>query len=95
MRKKTLNIFLILFILLGLFTHAVSAQTEEAQWQLRLRRDWGYGMGSDIQGQLTLSLQGDTSQVEQVTFYFNGVKAFEQTEAPFRFSFNTNQFRLS
>jgi len=92
MRKKSLNFLLALFILLGLFTHGVYAQTEEAQWQLRLRRDWGYGMGSDIQGQLTLSLQGDTSQVEQVTFYFNGVKAFEQTEAPFRFSFNTNQF---
>ncbi|MGI6259649.1 MAG: Ig-like domain-containing protein [Anaerolineaceae bacterium] len=92
MRKRTLIIFLILFIFLALFTQCVSAQTEEPQWQLRLRRDWGYGMGSDIQGQLTLSLQGDTSQVEQVTFYFNDVKVFEQHEAPFRFSFNTDQF---
>lgn len=92
MRKKSLNFLLALFILLGLFTHGVYAQAEEPQWQLRLRRDWGYGMGSDIQGQLTLSLQGDTSLVEQVTFYFNDVKAFEQNEAPFRFSFNTDQF---
>ena len=92
MRNKTFFVFLIFFFLFGLFSSAVFAQAEEAQWQLRLRRDWGYGMGSDIQGQLTLSLQGDTSQVEQVTFYFNDVKVFEQTEAPFRFSFNTNQF---
>ncbi len=92
MRKKSLFIFLILFLFLALFTQCVSAQTEEPQWQLRLRRYWGYGMGSDIQGQLTLLLQGDTSLVEQVTFYFNDVKAFEQNEAPFRFSFNTNQF---
>ena len=90
--QKTLNIFLILFILLGLFTHAVSAQTEEAQWQLRLSRDWGYGMGSDIQGQMTLSLQGDNSQIERVTYYFNDVQVSEQTEAPFKYSFNTDQF---
>ena len=53
----------------------------------------GLWHGQRYSGQLTLSLQGDTSQVEQVTFYFNDVKVFEQHEAPFGFSFNTDQFQ--
>ncbi len=92
MRNKTFFVFLIFFFFFGFFSSAVFAQAEEAQWQLRLSRDWGYGMGSDIQGQLTLSLQGNLGQVDRVTYYFNDVQVSEQTEAPFKYSFNTDQF---
>lgn len=60
---------------------------------LGLRRDFGYGMGDDIQGRFTLSASGPDN-LETVTFYLDQVVLSTVNEAPFRFSFSTGDFAL-
>lgn len=91
MRNKTLIAFLLLIAILGAARGAVLAQ-DETVFDLNLRRDWGYGMGSDIQGRMSLSLAGDLSQVSKVDYYVDDNLVSEQTEAPFRYAFNTDDY---
>lgn len=65
---------------------------EEAPFRVSLSRDFGYGNGLDIQGRMSLSLKGDESQIAKVTFQIGGEKVAEVTAAPFKFSFNTDQY---
>ena len=92
MHKKNITFVFYLLLLLAVSFSPALAQNGEAEWSLNLRRDWGYGMGSDIQGKMTLSLSGDLSNVSRVLYFFNNEMVSEQTNEPFRFSFNTDEF---
>lgn len=92
MHKKVITFVFYLLLLLAVSFSPALAQNGEADWSLNLRRDWGYGMGSDIQGKMTLSLSGDLSNVSRVLYFFNNDMVSEQTREPFRFSFNTDEF---
>lgn len=62
-------------------------------YRLGLRRNFGYGGGSQIRGDFTLSLIPETG-VSQVTFLMDGQPLATLTAPPFRFRFNTGNYPL-
>ena len=91
MNNKRLWLGILLIALFGLSFSSVFAQ-EGSQFGLRLRRDWGYGAGADIQGRVTLSLSGETGTLSKVVFYMDDAVMAEVSEAPFSFSFSTDDY---
>ena len=91
MKNKRLWLGILLIALFGLSFSSVFAQ-EGSQFGLRLRRDWGYGAGADIQGRVTLSLSGETGTLSKVVFYMDDAVMAEVSEAPFNFSFSTDDY---
>ena len=91
MKNRRLWFGILLIALLGLSFSSVFAQ-DGSQFGLRLRRDWGYGAGADIQGRVTLSLSGDTGTLSKVVFYMDDAVMAEVSEAPFSFSFSTDDY---
>ncbi|MEL7626697.1 MAG: Ig-like domain-containing protein [Anaerolineaceae bacterium] len=91
MKKKLLWLgFLLIFPLVFAFSE-VKAQ-EGSDLILKLRRNWGYGSGADIQGSMTLYLDGDLESVERVVYYIDDTVMADLTAAPFSFSFNTDSY---
>lgn len=82
----------ILAVVCGLFLGVASlaAQNEE-ELTLRLRRDFGLGMGTQIQGDFTLIVTGPET-VTSVTFLLDGESLGEVTQAPFQLPFNTDKY---
>lgn len=91
MIKKSRITFILLVFFLGLSTSLVNAQGESS-WTINLRRNWGYGAGSNIQGSMTLSLSGDLVSITRVEFFIDDQLLSDQNEAPFSFSFNTDNY---
>ncbi len=91
MKNRRLWLGILLITLLGLSFSSVFAQ-DGSQFGLRLRRDWGYGAGADIQGRVTLSLSGETGTLSKVVFYMDDAVMAEVSEAPFSFSFSTDDY---
>jgi len=91
MKNKKLWLGILLIVLLALSFTSVFAQ-DSSQFGLRLRRDWGYGAGADIQGRVTLSLTGDTGEVSKVVFSMDDAVIADLSEAPFSFSFSTDDY---
>jgi len=57
-----------------------------------IRKDFGYNMGSTIQGRFTVRLVGDTVDVSRVTFYLDDEILGEVNSEPFHHSFSTEAF---
>lgn len=91
MIKKSRITFILLVFFLGLSTSLVNAQGESS-WTISLRRNWGYGAGSNIQGSMTLSISGDLVSVTRVEYFIDDQLLSDQNEAPFSFSFNTDNY---
>lgn len=87
---KRLFFLMLLMILGGLLYQPVSAQ--ESEFTLYLRRDFGYGAGSSVRGRFTISLVGDESRVEAVTFLIDGESMAAVDGPPFRYQFHTDDF---
>ncbi|MGB4594727.1 MAG: Ig-like domain-containing protein [Anaerolineaceae bacterium] len=85
-------VFCLLFMALLLPTGSVLAQTD-TPFTVSLSRDFGYGNGAEIQGRMTLSLKGEDSQVAKVNFQIDGESVAVVTMKPFKFSFNTDQYK--
>ena len=91
MKNRKLWLGILLIVLLGLSFSSVFAQ-DSSQFGLRLRRDWGYGAGADIQGRMTISLSGETGTLSKAVFYMDDAIMAEVSEAPFSFSFSTDDY---
>ncbi|MEL7645213.1 MAG: Ig-like domain-containing protein [Anaerolineaceae bacterium] len=89
--KKVLSAALALCALLLMPLASASAQTEQP-YRVSLRRDFGYGAGMDIQGNMTLSLKGDESAVSRVSFLMDGEELLMTESEPFSFSFTTDDY---
>lgn len=84
-----------LFLVLVL-TSAVQiarAQDDGAELRLRLRRDFGYGSGAQIQGRFSLIVDGP-EELSHVTFFIDDDPIAEDQEPPFRVVFNTSGYEL-
>jgi hypothetical protein len=91
MTKKILfGLILVGLLFLRVFVLPVSAQ--ESEFSIGLRRDFGYGAGSNIRGTFTISLTGDESQVGSVEFLIDGNVMATDEQAPFRFQFHTDDY---
>lgn len=90
MTKKS-RLILISAILLIFGVGSVSAQSA-SPYSVGLRRDFGYGNGGNIQGNMTLTLSGDETQVSQVTYLMDDTILVSLNTPPFSFSFNTDKY---
>jgi hypothetical protein len=88
--KKRIWLTLLAICLLAMVPQPVSAQSDE--FGIRLRRDFGYGAGSNVRGTFTVSLAGDEARVEAVDFLIDGEVMATVTHAPFRFQFHTDRY---
>jgi len=79
-------------VLVGLLavTQPVAAQSETGL-TLRLNRDWGYGGFGQIQGLFSMSVSG-AEDLKRVVFLIDGEPIGEDTEAPFKFQFTTDDY---
>lgn len=88
--KKRFLLFWVSLILIPI--HFAAAQTTQPPViELSLRRDWGYGSFGELQGLMTLSAKS-AQPLTRVTFFINGNIMAEDTEPPFAFQFNTDDY---
>lgn len=90
MKKKHLLASIIAVFLLFVIINPVLGQEDD--YTIRLRRDFGYGAGSNVRGNFTISLVGDESRVDSVDFLINGKVMASVGEPPFRFQFHTDTY---
>jgi hypothetical protein len=77
-----------------LLTGTVLAQSDdEPALSLRLNRDFGYGLGSQMQGRFSYRVRGP-DDLARVEFLLDGQVIGEDTEAPFRLNFQTGNYDL-
>ena len=91
MKKTGFWLGLLLVVSSFLVFSEVQAQ-DGSDLVLRLRRDWGYGSGVDVQGNMTLFVDGDLSGAQRVIYYIDDAVMADLTEEPFRVSFNTDNY---
>jgi len=89
-KQAFILMFLAAFLMGSLFVARVSAQPTIS---LSIYRDDGYSLGSDINGQFTVTAQV-SSGVVRVEFYLNGTLQQSDTSSPFTWAFNTNSYPL-
>ena len=90
MRKPIITILL---IILAITTTSAYAQ-EDDTIQLKLRRDFGYGGGVDIQGTFSMSVSGPDN-LTKVEYFIDGNLMGESVDAPsFRYKFITGDYQL-
>lgn len=81
----------LLLLLIGLLFSGAIVSAQEDELHLSLRRDFGYGFGSDIEGTFSMRVTGPDT-LTRVSFLIDDEVIAEDTEAPFRFQFNTNSY---
>jgi DNA-directed RNA polymerase subunit RPC12/RpoP len=83
--------------LMALFVCLAAAAPALAQGEeltLRLSRDWGYGgFNNDIQGTFSMKVTGP-DDLARVEFYIDDAQIGEDTSAPFKFQFVTDNYPL-
>jgi hypothetical protein len=78
-------------LLLILLPHRALAQTDEPPVRLRLRRNFGYGGGSQIQGTFTMRASSE-EPLSKVEFLIDGEVVFSDESPPFEYRFNTGDY---
>lgn len=69
-----------------------AAAAQDDGFPISLSRDWGYGgLDGKIAGRFTIAVAGE-QQFTRVIFYLDGQTLAEDTEAPFRFQFDTGNY---
>lgn len=72
---------------------AAPVLAQEATLTVRVRKQFGYNMGSQIQGQFLIKAAGP-ADLAAVTFTIDGATLGEVTAAPFELSFQTGAYAL-
>ncbi|WP_420629947.1 Ig-like domain-containing protein [Candidatus Leptofilum sp.] len=80
-------------LLLGLVAVGTVVAQEADQLELRLSRDFGAGFGTSIQGRFSFRVDGPDN-LETVSFYIDDQLVGEDSEAPFRLQFETDNYPL-
>ena len=88
LRRSWLTLVLLLAIFVGVGT-AVAQSESDDELSLRLSRDFGTGLGSNIQGTFSFRISGPDN-LARVTFYIDDQIVGEDSEAPFRLQFKTD-----
>ncbi len=84
---------LILLIALLAFSWQSAYAQDEDKVTLNLSRDFGYASGGEIQGTFSMHVEGPDSLVK-VNFLIDGESIGEDSEAPFKLQFTTDNFSL-
>lgn len=88
---KKVWLFAAVLGLLFITTAAAFGQAQDA-YTIDIRRDWGYGAGVDLQGRMTLTINGDTSEIIHVRYLLDGEEMAAVSSEPFSYPFNTDDF---
>jgi len=90
--KRKLWISVWCFALAGFLALPAYAQDAGEELSLKLNRDWGYGgFGGDIEGRFSLIAEGPAN-LQEVQFLLDGEVINVDSDAPFRYQFETEQF---
>jgi hypothetical protein len=84
---------LLFFVILFLLTTSNAFAQDGGELQLRLRRDFGYSAGGDIQGTFTLRVSGP-EDLSRVVFFIDDQEIGQAEQAPFELRFNTGDFGM-
>jgi hypothetical protein len=85
-------LFIVTLLLVVGLAPTEPAQAQGDELRLSLRRDWGLGgMGNQIQGLFTLSVNGE-QDISSVSFELDGDGIATVTQPPFKFQFNTDRY---
>jgi hypothetical protein len=84
--------FFFVFLLVGLVLSLAVLPAQAQSYSIHMTRNFGYGGGVNIRGTFTISLTGDESQVEKVSFLIDGSSIAVVEEAPFNFQFHTDDY---
>lgn len=90
-RKSWALFFIILLSLYWGFGTAVAQ--EENQLTLKLSRDFGTGLGTNIEGRFSFRVEGPDNLI-RVSFYIDDQLVGEDSAAPFRLQFETENYPL-
>ncbi len=74
------------------FPVARQVQAQDVEFRLNVRRDFGYGSGSDVRGNFSLTIYGAQETIRAVTYLMDGQEIGQVSEAPFRFRFVTGDY---
>lgn len=88
-KKKIILLWIGFLIILG---SSVPVNAQSNDYAVHLRRNFGYGGGSNIRGTFTISLLGEEESVESVTFLIDDEPMATVSEAPFNFKFQTDDY---
>lgn len=94
MKRKLLRRIAVVLLVLAVCLSGATlslAQEDAPALELRLSRDFGMGIGSNIQGTFSYRVSAP-DDVVRVVFLLDGEPVGEVTEAPFRFQFQTDDF---
>lgn len=91
--KKTRFLIGVLLVLAVAFCFSEAKAQTESPWVLKLTRNFGYGSGSDIQGNMSLYLDGEMGSVARVVFYMDDEVMTEVTQEPFKIAFTTDNYQ--
>jgi len=90
--KKLSFVFLIAMVISLVAVSTTQAQSDELS--ISFSRDFGYSSGGgDIQGLFSIKV-GGPDRLTKVSFYIDDIMIGEDTEAPFKLQFNTENFSL-
>ncbi len=91
---KTIQPKLAILLLVSLLLPLQLAAAQEGETlYLRVRKDFGFGLGQQIQGSFTLSASG-TADLHSVDFRIDDAVVFQDDEPPFEYQFHTSDFEL-
>lgn len=65
---------------------------QQAEFRLDVNRDFGYGNGGDVRGNFSMTVHGDQSTIQAVTYYIDGQEMGRFTEPPFKIQFQTSTY---
>lgn len=86
--------WMVLLLLLSLIIGRGTAVAQEnTQLELSLSRDFGAGLGNNIQGRFSFRVEGPDN-LSRVSFYIDDQLVGEDSEAPFRLQFETDDYPL-
>ena len=90
--KKKIQIVILICEILLLFGMTPTVLGQGSDFTVHVKRDFGYGWGSDIQGKFTISLIGDEGTVKKVIFLIDGESISIIQKPPFEYQFITDDY---
>ncbi len=92
MKKNYKILFAVMLVFTLLGAAVTPARAQNTDYGIRLVRNFGYGGGANIRGTFTISLTGDETQVEKVSFLIDGSSIAVIDTPPFKFQFQTDDY---
>lgn len=87
-----LAVMLLLFGRAAFVTQVASAQGQADGFTITMSRDFGYGGAGEIQGLFSIHVNQAPEDLARVEFFIDTTRIGEDSQAPFAFQFNTDNY---